>query len=70
MSDGLRLIPWVRVHHALNEEDATRLESDINKWDAAVPKSIHPKSTKASTNRAFPNPHFPNLASDEEEVAA
>ena len=35
----------------LNEEDATRLESNGSQgWDAAVPKSIHPKISKASTN--------------------
>ena len=41
----------------LNGEDATRLESNgVQGWDAAVPKSIHPKITKASTNRAYPQP--------------
>ena len=44
----------------LNGEDATRLESNgVQGWDAAVPKSINPKSSKASTNRAYPQPNFP-----------
>ena len=45
----------------LNEEDATRFESEGTQgWDAAVPKSIHPKMTMASTRiEPIPKPHFP-----------
>ena len=47
----------------LNEEDATRLVSEGSQgWDAAVPKSIHPKITKASTNRAYPQATFSDSA--------
>ena len=47
----------------LNEQDATRLESEGSQgWDAAVPKSIHPKITKASTNRAYPQATFSDSA--------
>ena len=47
----------------LNEEDATRFESEGPQgWDAAVPKSIHPKITKASTNRAYPPATFSDSA--------
>ena len=47
----------------LNEEDATRLESEGSQgWDAAVPKSIHPKLTMASTNRAYPQATFSDSA--------
>ena len=63
----------------LNEEDATRLESNPSQgWDAAVPKSIHPKISKASTNRAYlpthifrlrPPPPQPSLAHRSHPVA-
>jgi hypothetical protein len=47
----------------LNEEDATRFESEGSQgWDAAVPKSIHPKLTMASTNRAYPQATFSDSA--------
>jgi len=43
----------------LNEEDATRLVSEGSQgWDAAVTKSIHPKFTMASTDRAYPQATF------------
>jgi hypothetical protein len=39
----------------LNEEDATRLESEGSLgWDAAVPKSIHPKITKSMEPNTSP----------------
>ena len=45
----------------LNEEDATRFESEGSQgWDAAVTKSIHAKLTMASTRiEPIPKPHFP-----------
>ena len=47
----------------LNEEDATRLESEGSQgWDTAVPKSIHQKLTMASTNRAYPQATFSDSA--------
>ena len=47
----------------LNEEDATRLVSEGSQgWDAAVTKSIHPKFTMASTDRAYPQATFSDSA--------
>ena len=47
----------------LNEEDATRFESEGPQgWGAAVTKSIHPKLTMASTNRAYPQATFSDSA--------